>query len=566
MQQSEILRQQFIKNVVPLIPQLTGERRVSKMRNIALVDPKWFADFSDWILNSPNGKEPPGPITNNELYQKLQVGLTVQEFKDFELVEENVFEVLMTCFKGGPLILRPYMTHPTTNETTVLLTPLKINVLADGNRFTRTVDPKWTIQELNIFLANKMGYDPNQTKLRFEPTNEILPIDATVDDVSKKLGIDLVLDVPIITNGSNVSSNNSYTRNTMGIIPNNTHHSATSKSLCTISPSFSNSDHSLSSANSQPGKFFHSSVLSVVNSFVFSLAKNSLILQRLASIDQSAIDTDSSTYHFIQYAKAVGDHSNMIVPSTAFFSSLAKGHEFSSFRYFEPQNIIQNIISSIDEKLPENAKIAPLMNITIKKTRECSKCNEKVVTVEEIPCIQLDIPSKSPLFRKTSIQDCIHAFLSTKKKSISDFETCQNCRESTDLENKVEKQLKCTKCSKITSKKETIEILNLPKLFVLSLTRFIQDKSSINKRTTDVVYPLNMSLDKFCKNSECSYNLMGVIAHSGKTVNQKCKLFLNDLKARNWKFYNENKTISTDAKAALIPCSALMLLYQMSNE
>ena len=652
--QMETVKTKLINSIIFLIPQLTGDPRPTKMRNIALIDKQWFDKFCNWIRStrSSTGISFPGPISNEELYNRLNVRKNEtsaispiensdgnieedneaeetekdqleipKEGVDFEVVEENVFEVLMRTFKGGPLILRPYMTNPITNESYVLLNPLKLTVYADGNQYVRTVDPQWTVSGLNIFLCDKFQLDSSQTKLRNYDSNEILNSDMKLIDIANNLDKKVFFDIPInssiqrndSTNSFNVSRkrNNSIVSKSMagqdshniGLTdstgqfdrPTLSRNRSSSTKKILISSSLPDQDLMFASTSFQPGKSFHNVVLSVINTFFFAFARNQYVFElfqqpinhhlnnpippplpgkmkmtrakRLKlrrtqavrkSLDFSVVEPLSPAHFLINYINESNNKSIMSAPPSQFYASISNAmndQELFTVKGFEPDVIINKIFSCVDNFIPQPFKIEPLTQIEITKTITCSKCGKVTTWKEAKSCIQLEIPSKSHLFRKTSILDCLNEYL-------SNISTENTPSESDDPQPPQPKL--CPNCSK-KCKKEKVEITKLSDLLILSINRFHQsktNKSDIEKKLTDIAYFSKIQMDKYTGNSSDQYELVSVISQSGKSINQKCKLFLYNPDQDSWTFFFENIAKPATSKSAIMTCSTLMMIYQ----
>ena len=186
-------KEQVQKTFLPLIPQLTGEQRKPGNRNISIINFDWFRKFRDWILS--NGAHP-GTIDNNTLNDKINRGVAISEGVDFEILEINVFNALQCVFKGGPIIMRPYMMNPVSKNMEIVLKPIKIQVNIDGNVSMKTANSKWNLFEFISGIAEKNNVEVSKLRVRLAngENRAYLDNDMKLTELSE---YSLIIDLPL---------------------------------------------------------------------------------------------------------------------------------------------------------------------------------------------------------------------------------------------------------------------------------------------------------------------------------------------------------------------------------
>ena len=510
----EAARQQIIKSLVPLIPQLSGSPMSSSSRNVALVDRSWFEKFAEWIKT---GKGYPGPIRNEPLRAKISEKKKVVAGTDYETVETNVWDAMSSVFSGGPVILRPFMQHPLTKEAQVVMVPLKFTILVDGKAMTRTADPEWTVSDFKACLAEKLKFDVARTKIR--AGGDTVDDGMKVGAVPERYGTELILDKPL-TAGS-------LTTDITGGKPFLGMASASLKST---------SEHSMGSATSL-SKGYQSTVVAMFSAFVQVISQ----VGPVKDIVMSAGELDEGTVAgmFLAYLNEFRTAPNSIPQSMGLYAAVARENpQFAQLRYFDSAALVHAFFVALSGSLPVGHDLETIIGNQAEVSRKCPKCGNTVTETESTSCLKVDIPSK--WFRKPSIEDCIGGY------------------EGETLSGKWE----CPKCHKQVEPKQSAKFISLGKILVVSLTRFIRDGTNVTKKFVDINYSTKLSLSGITKKSTDNYNLVGVVAHGGQAIHYKFKSFAFRKDLNSWVFFTESKMRQADAKAAIIPNTSLIFVYE----
>ncbi|OHT07786.1 hypothetical protein TRFO_23897 [Tritrichomonas foetus] len=608
------VKDNLLKTLVPLIPQLTGDKRRPANRNISLIDSTWFSKFASWI--NGNG-DSPGPIDNQSLYNKIlfysasqnpqnvqnnvimnatnknssygpnnpsidvdtaksdsivspssskgsiksNVKLSygnnqnmnqidnssatgeVQENTDFELLETNVFNALVTVFGGGPAISRPYMMHPVTKEANVILTPIKLNVDVDGNLVTRTADPKWTVFDFIVSIAEKLKTDPQHLRVRVD--KNFIDNQCTLEQVKVNYGVNLTIDISLQAQSVNpvkfsqAGSMSGRLNNPFGSSPDRG---------------------SARSATSMPSRAFNCAANVIFNSFIFVLVQQPQIRQYFLTLDSNTLnhsDNDSTTSSaqttdknaagscssyskfieaFIEYFGETEKYPGIMVRSDAVANSFfAPKPELASTRLFNLAVTVDVIIKTLFDGLGKPNDIQTNLLINIRRDIKCSKCGKITSFDDSIGCFNIKVHSK--IFGKRNLHECISQIFEPHKL----------------------KEQKCSKCKDKGTIKETIKIKNLPNILILVLPRL---NSGHKQKCPDVEYSKTLQMGKLSGNNSDTYELAAVVSHTGNTFSQKPKIFMRDSENREkWLFYGDTRILRANEKAAILPSTAVILLY-----
>ena len=509
----EAARQQIIKSLVPLIPQLSGSPRSSSTRNVAIVDHAWFEKFAEWIKT---GKGYPGQIRNEPLRAKVSEKKEVAEGVDYEIVETNVWDAMTSVFSGGPVILRPFMQHPITKEAHVVMEPVKFTLLVDGKSVMRTSDPNWTVSDFKACLAEKLKFEVTRTKLR--AGGDAIDDGMKMGDVPERFGTELIVDKPL-TAGSLTAE-----------VPGG-------KPFLGMSGSSlkSTSENSLGSATSL-SKGYTSTVVAMFNSFVQVIAQ----VDPVRDVVATAGDLDENTVAgmFLAYMNELRNATNGIPQSMGLYAAVARESQtFAQLRYFDSAALVHEFFVALSGSLPVGHDLESIIGNHLEVVRKCPKCGNSVTEREVNSCLKVDIPTK--WFRKTSIEDCINGY---------DGQT---------LNGKWE----CPKCHKQVDPKQSAKFISFGKILVVALTRFIRDGTNVTKRFVEINYTTKLAIPSGPKKAT-EYNLVGVVANSGQAVHSKFKAFAFRKDMNAWVFFTESKVRPADAKAVIIPNTSLIFVYE----
>ena len=139
---------------------LSGKPLKSTSRNVNLLDPDWFHSLLNWLTKKSN--VPPGSINNDPLKTRISQKEKLILDTDYFIVENNVYDLLVQYFLGGPRLQRPLVSSPFTNEPFVILNPIKFTINYNSFQHQKTVDPSWTMNTVKEVFCHKFNLDPSR--------------------------------------------------------------------------------------------------------------------------------------------------------------------------------------------------------------------------------------------------------------------------------------------------------------------------------------------------------------------------------------------------------------------
>lgn len=365
--------------VAARIPQISGEKRSAAARNVSLICIDWFRAFTNFLLE--RSVVSPGRIENGKLQDLINSGAVLREGQDFEAVEGNVYEVLFKVFGGGPHIQRPFLPNPLTQIGRVVMKPVKLKVIINGEEIARTVDPDWSARVIKVAIVKhlKLATPPEHATLREAASNTLIPDDMDAHVIVETYGnrlyfdsLDMITTEPIRTSGT--SSRGSSQSSTPSIGKGST----------------------ASSIRSASNNTFQSLMIALMQ----SLANSPQIKEKLRNDDS-------------EYAKYVREGLIYNVSHTL-VQNVIENSSVGIYKHFEIPRILGAFIEFLD--------CVDLFKFDVTETMMCTKCKKNRQVVMELTSLSLDLEKK--LFRKAKLEDCIANW---RKKARAEYE-CTKCK------------------------------------------------------------------------------------------------------------------------------------------
>ncbi|XP_046463041.1 ubiquitin carboxyl-terminal hydrolase 2-like isoform X2 [Daphnia pulex] len=195
----------------------------------------------------------------------------------------------------------------------------------------------------------------------------------------------------------------------------------------------------------------------------------------------------------------------------------------------------------------DDSKIVDLFVGQLKSTLQCTVCGHCSVTFDPFWDLSLPIPPSSK--SNVKLQHCLDLF---GKEEILDGDEKPTC-------SKCQTRRKCTK-------KFTIH--KFPQILVLHLKRFSPGER-FRKLDASVDFPLtDLDLSAYTspgiKPSPCSYQLYGVINHSGSAYSGHYTASCRHPFSANWHEYNDSR-ISNLTAQRVVSSEAYLLFYELES-
>ena len=500
----------FRERMIPLLPQFTGEEQRSALkRNIAIIEINWYRKFVDWLKDQNNPF--PGEVKNSLLTPRISAKETLIEHQDYEVVEKNVAEAIFNFFKGGPQILRPLLPDPKTGQPTIIIYPVKLSFSFEGKNFVSTVDPSWTLEDIKKIVATKEKFDPTTATFLTESTGVVIPDDTIASKIVEVFGSKIQISLPGSLKPRNDKPKTSSC-GSVGSVPQALRMNLISEGC-------------------------------MMNAFIQILCRCAPFTRAINSIQIPETPdpiNDTPYIAFTRYFREIlanpqQQYQTEVAPAaTAFNASIInRTDEINSMRHFEFPSLFTLLLREINIA-------SEIFTGQILSSQLCPKCGYYNESTQPFTTISLDIKTK--WFKKTRTESLLDNFVELKKR---------------DKSNRWE----CPKCHKKVLVREQNKIVSAPEVLILHLKRFVKSSShDINVVTDEVGYGQNLSLSPYTGNKSDEYQLIGSIAHVGRSFTQRYKCFVLEEDCKRWTMYNDNRSRPADPKGVYFP-EPLLLVY-----
>ena len=484
--------------VASRIPQISGEPRSAAARNVSLVPIDWFHAFANFLLE----KSPvnPGRIENGKLQELINSGAILREGQDFEAVEGNVYEVLVKVFGGGPQIQRPFLPNPLTQIGRVVMKPIKLKVIINGEEIPRTVDPDWTGRVIKVSIVKhlKLSTLPEHATLRDAASNGLIPDGMDAKEIVEKYGNRLYfdsLDMAAIEPSLNL-------RVTAGSSRGSSRGSSQSST-----PSSAGKSSTTSSMRGSNTNTFHSLMVALMQ----SVASAPQVAEKLK-------DDDS------EYAKYVREGLIYNV-SHSLVQNVVENSSVGIYKHFEIPRILGAFVEFLD--------CVDLFKFEVTETMMCTKCKKNRQVVMEMTSLSLDFEKK--LFRKAKLEDCLENW---KKKARAEYE--------------------CTKCKVVHKMKGTMCMNSFPTILTFCFKR---QREASGKSDINIVYPVDLTIGKDASGAPIVYQLFSVIAFYGHILSQKYKTYVYKSSEQSWFIVSESRLRPIETSLVIGPNDSACVLF-----
>lgn len=539
------IRKVFATSVSPFIQQITGEPRSEQARNVGLIDAKWFKQLIDWYKDT---KHPPvPPIDNSVLNEKIQGGEQIVETVDYEVLEIKVVQAIQTLFGGDRIILRPLLFNPITNIASVIIYPIKIDIIYNITRTVRTMDPDWELKVLKLTFCKKRGLDSSRFLMMDINNNQILneemPCKAAVEQYGQVFKLSLKGEsAPAPESG--ISIGGSYFK------------SITSVSNLNVAKSVS-----LNSADDliQSDTSYFCAMMQII-SRLSPFAQYFLhpeAFQNIAKQSNSAI-----SLKFCDFVRRIAHTPFEIVTPSGLAYEIEK--HYPNIRKQCNSDMLQ-YLQVLFSELHQNIKQQPF-NVDAKDWASLQELNKSIVfdTFYGLKKIQtrcstcqfvsskrnlfnhLKLPIVKKLLRKITVMDCFEHYLKGKRSASSAVTSpCPHCGQQF-APIKVEKR----------------KILALPKVLILYLERTKKTNSGITKDSSTIHFDEILDVSNIIKNPNARFKLRAIIIHPGGLVTQHHRSMFFHSETDKWISFQRSVGATVTQAQVLSQANAHTFVYE----
>ncbi|KAL5019637.1 hypothetical protein ScPMuIL_002529 [Solemya velum] len=192
----------------------------------------------------------------------------------------------------------------------------------------------------------------------------------------------------------------------------------------------------------------------------------------------------------------------------------------------------------------DNSRIVEIFVGQLKSVLKFCDCDHRSVTFDPFWDLSLPIPKGRS---EVNITDCISHFM--KEEALDDKPTCTKCKE----------RRACTK---------GFSIQKFPRILVLHLKRFSQERYS-RKISTHVEFPVtNLDMSEFAAegvSQPAIYNLYAVSNHSGGTHSGHYTAYCKHPFLSDWNLFNDTR-VSRVQSNQVTSAEAYVLFYELTNQ
>jgi hypothetical protein len=484
------------------IPQITGDSPPSHTRNIALISRPWFLSFLEWIGGSDDF---PGKIDNSALYSSLLLGSPA----DFDFVELNVWAVLVGVFGGGSRILRPYMQHPLTGESRVVVNPLLFSVtLENGTTVDRHSDPDWTAVAFREQISRRLSFNASATEFISKMGDLPISDDLTMDQVLEDFGKDLIVKPGRIE------------LRTMNV---------QSRRIGRMTPSVFNEP--LYVVPESLNIMRYGSVLGMFTAFVHVFSHAPAVRERSDNLDGGAAGA------LAEYVKECDKCPTSAVAPRALFAELVEQQPDPG----EWRAISLTVLARRFLRALEGSAIGTVISGKTRIERRCPCCARGIASEKNWRVLAVDFQRR--LFRKSRLEDAIRVVVGRHTTPLSNPWTCQGCGHRGVA-------------------KEFAKFLQLPHVLVVALPRLVRENQTVKVITERVEYEMRLDLSDITKHPEDVFELTGIVAVAGSRANPRFKGFAYEKALASWVCFGETHVIQTTPANVIVPAAATLFVYQ----
>ncbi|ESO99084.1 hypothetical protein LOTGIDRAFT_226424 [Lottia gigantea] len=193
----------------------------------------------------------------------------------------------------------------------------------------------------------------------------------------------------------------------------------------------------------------------------------------------------------------------------------------------------------------DNSKIVDIFVGQLKSELKFS-CGHRSVTFDPFWDLSLPIPKYTT---EVSVSDCLKSFMKEEELADEERPTCSKCKER-------------RKCSK------SFSIQKFPKILVLHLKRFSQERYG-RKLSTSVDFPVtDLDLSPYAAEpggNKAKYNLYAVSNHSGGVHSGHYTAICKHPYSSDWNSFNDTRVSPARSNQA-VSSEAYLLFYELANQ
>ncbi|KAK8890023.1 hypothetical protein M9Y10_034782 [Tritrichomonas musculus] len=492
-----------------------------KSQYVALVERNWYKSMVQW-MNTKHG-EFPGPIPNQILCKDGKLDPQKRYGRDFAVVSVSIFDRLVSFFKGGPKIVRPYAIIPGTDKPQFIMEPFTLNIIVDNKTLRKVVDPKWKIGPIRAQLCSSLKISRGKSRLRLKDKDEVVDDDLCISEVITPESSILVFDID--PEGRGIE----YTR-------------------------FKTFEDSPIHIFSTPDK---SSAFLVCIECLMNIAPLTDFV--LAEGFENQINHDNKrgsggaiAHQFLKLARARmterNNETNATIDANPLKIALVEKYpELLEFGHFDPQATLAALLDGLFEDtnrgqaIEDGSPIADIFLGTLRGNLECPLCQNFEDIKERFLFLLLNIPDEIR-GQDATLQDCIAHF------SVGEVIPESN-------------RIQCKFCKKLVRAYRTVAVDICPEVLIIPFKRLGGIGSLTSFITTPVSYPDELDIGSFASSSSGIYRLFAVIFHQGLIDDNKYSCACLDQKTGKWTYITKDKALIVDESGAHSG-DALILFYQ----
>lgn len=553
----------------------------SKSRNVCLVPLSWYKDFADWLNRTTS--TPPGKINNESLMNKDRFNNKMKFGKDFAVVENEIWDLIVKNFGKTPKIERYFVLEPGTNKPCVIIDGINLHIEVEGMRkIKKMTDPKWKVGPIVKQLCEALKIDNGEYVLMNGTGTENISTEFSIEEVNKKYPGVLLLKKIEKKNKIQIAEpahTDKLVSSPFFSLPDVNYREKTP-----TRSSFLDNFQKQKVEKEEDETFVLPTeriphpigLRNIGNTCFFNAALQCLFrVQKLTDFvfsDQfeKNLNTSNPKGSGGKIARAyrsllagVCTSKTALSPDSLRMAITSKYKRFNNYQQHDSQEMIGAILDGLHEDMNQAAGKAkadkpdkeadswdlykfendsPIMKIFHGEYINeivCPKCNKSDTTHD--PFLFFSVPIPDSFFGGTSLSKCIQKFSAVDVLDKNNTWNCPFCKNSVQAK----KSLKVYKC---------------PQVLIVHLKRFNQATHS--KITTSVDYPdILDSGDFVTSNEKYKYKLIGVVIHSGSLFGGHYTACALTQTTNKWHLYDDSRVTEISQKSAHVG-NAYVLFYQ----
>ena len=446
-----------------------------KSQYVALVERNWYKAMVQWM--NIKHFDSPGPIPNQILCRDGKLDPSKRYGRDFAVVSVPIFDRLVSFFKGGPKIVRPYAIVPGTEKPQFIMEPITLSIIVDNKTLRKVVDPKWKIGPIRAQLCSSLKISRGKSRLKLKDKDEVVDDNLCVDEAITPESSVLVFEIDPEGRGLEYTRFKTFEDSPVQIF--STPDKASAFLVCV------------------------ECLMSITPLIDFVLAEG---FEHQINTENKRGSGGAIAHNFLQLAQARNTEpenpANVTIDANQLKISLIEKYpELLEFGRFDPQATLAALLDGLIEDtnrgqdIEDGSPIADIFLGTLRGNLECPSCHNFEDIKERFLFLHLNIPDQLKGGEAT-LQDCIAHF---------------SIGETIPESNRV----KCKTCKKLVRAFRIVAVDICPEVLIIPFKRLGGIGSLTSFITTPVSYPDELDVASFASSSSGIYKLVAVIFHQG---------------------------------------------------